>query len=109
MAYSSGRKLRVLASGHSWSGIAQTEDIMLSMMRYTGLVGVDRDKMEVTVRAGTKLSDLNGILDREGLAMITMPTITDQSIAGAISTGTLPLHLRDLMSVCRGRSWYHWG
>ena len=87
-AYRSGRKLRVLASGHSWSEIAQTDDIMLSTMNYTGLVAVDREKMLVTVRAGTKLSDLNTILDREGLAMATMPTITDQSIAGAISTGT---------------------
>lgn len=88
MAYRSGRKLRVLASGHSWSEIAQTDDIMLSTMSYTGLVGLDREKMLVTVRAGTKLSDLNAILDREGLAMVTMPAITDQSIAGAISTGT---------------------
>ncbi|KAL5475496.1 hypothetical protein EMCRGX_G025317 [Ephydatia muelleri] len=87
-AYRSGRKLRVLASGHSWSEIAQTDDIMLSTMNYTGLVAVDRERMLVTVRAGTKLSDLNTILDREGLAMATMPTITDQSIAGAISTGT---------------------
>lgn len=88
MAYTSGRKLRVLGSGHSWSGIAQTEDIMVSLMNYTGLVRLDREKMTVTVRGGTKLSELNVLLDKEGLAMIIMPTITDQSIAGAIATGT---------------------
>ena len=94
MAHSSGRKLRVLASGHSWSEIAQTEDIMVSTMNYSGLVGVDKARMLVTVKAGTKLSDLNSLLDAEGLAMTTMPTITDQSIAGAISTGTYIMHTR---------------
>ena len=55
-AYSTGRKIRVLASGHSWSEIAQTDDILMLLHKYRGLVSFDMDNMEVTVKAGTKLS-----------------------------------------------------
>ena len=52
-AYDNNRKVRVLADGHSWSEIAQSEDILISLHKYSGLVGdIDKDNMEVTVRAG---------------------------------------------------------
>ena len=52
-----------------------------------GIVSVDREKMEVTVRAGTTLSELNVLLEEYGLAMRILGSISDQTVAGAISTG----------------------
>ena len=43
--------------------------------------------MEVTVRAGTTLNQLNRFLNDQGLAMKNLGSISDQSVAGAISTG----------------------
>ena len=87
-AQQQNRKVRVLADGHSWSEIAQTEDIMISLAKYTGLVhDVDETTMEATFRAGTPLREMNLALDMEGYAMIQLGAVSSQSIAGAISTG----------------------
>ena len=50
-------------------------------------VELDRDEMEVTVRAGTTLNQLNRFLNDQGLAMKNLGSISDQSVSGAISTG----------------------
>ena len=86
-AYTNKKNVRVLAAGHSWSEIAQTQDIMLSLHNYSGLVNVDKESLLVTVKAGTKLMKLSELLEKEGLAMINLGTVAYQSIAGAISTG----------------------
>ena len=52
-----------------------------------GIVSVDQEKMEVTVRAGTTLSELNVLLEEHGLAMRILGSISEQTVAGAISTG----------------------
>ena len=86
------RKIRVLGDGHSWSEIAQTEDIMISLANYTGVVRMPRDidhtgAVHVTVKAGTPLNEISEFLDGIGLAMINLGSVAGQSIAGAISTG----------------------
>ena len=87
-ANQNGRKVRVLGDGHSWSEIAQTQDIMISLIDYQGLVGqVDADNMEATFKAGTPLRTISETLDAEGYAMIQLGSVAGQSIAGAISTG----------------------
>ena len=84
-AYKNNRKIRVVADGHSWSHIAQTEDIMVSLTNYRGIVNVDG--LTVTVRAGTPLEEISEELDKLGLGMINLGSVAGQSIAGAISTG----------------------
>ena len=86
-AHNQKQSIRVLAAGHSWSEIAQTQDVMLSLHNYSGLVKVDKERLLVTVKAGTKLGHLSELLDKEGLAMINLGSVAYQSIAGAISTG----------------------
>ncbi len=82
-----GRKVRVVAAGHSWSEIAQTQDIMISLHKYTGIVEVDKENLKVTVKAGTSLRSISEFLDKEGLAMINLGSVAAQSLGGAISTG----------------------
>ena len=84
-AYQNNRKIRVVADGHSWSHIAQTQDIMVSLTNYRGIVSVD--EQTVTVRAGTPLEEISQELDKLGLGMINLGSVAGQSIAGAISTG----------------------
>ena len=33
-----GQKVRVVGSGHSWSSVAESEDILISLWNYTGIV-----------------------------------------------------------------------
>ena len=84
-----GGKLRVVAAGHSWSEIATTQDVMISLHKYSGIIEVDEHKLLATVKAGTILRNLSLELDKKGLAMINLGSVADQSLAGAISTGEL--------------------
>ncbi|GGG72900.1 D-arabinono-1,4-lactone oxidase [Paenibacillus radicis (ex Gao et al. 2016)] len=83
-----GRTLRVVGSGHSFTPIAASDDILLSLDRMQGLVSVDLDAAVATVWGGTKLRLLGELLFEQGLAQENLGDIDVQSIAGAISTGT---------------------
>lgn len=87
-AIENGQHVRVLGSGHSRSDIALSDDIMISLHRYNGVVDLDKQSKQVTVEGGMKLSELVSFLDKNGLALSNLPAITEQSIAGAISTAT---------------------
>lgn len=83
-----GRRLRVVGSGHSFTAIAASEDVLLSLDLMQGIVSVDPEAGTATVWAGTKLKALGELLHAEGLAQENLGDIDVQSIAGAISTGT---------------------
>ena len=82
------QKVRVIGSGHSFTPLSQTEDYLISLDHYRGIISVDQARKQVTVRAGTKLCELCIQLKEHGLALENMGDINVQSIAGAISTGT---------------------
>lgn len=84
----STRTLRVAGSGHSFPPVVPSEDVLLSLENYTGIVDVDTDALQATVRAGTPLGELNRALADHGLAMENLGDIDKQAIAGALSTGT---------------------
>lgn len=81
-------KIRVVGSAHSFTSLCVTNDIMISLDKYQGLLHVDREKCQATVKAGTKLNLLGELLFQEGMAMENMGDVDVQSIAGTISTGT---------------------
>ncbi|MFC6285715.1 D-arabinono-1,4-lactone oxidase [Nocardioides sp. GCM10027113] len=83
-----GTPVKMVGTGHSFTGIARPEHTLLSPRRLTGLVAVDRDAMTATVRAGTPLHVLNAELEAHGLSLHNMGDIAEQTVAGAISTGT---------------------
>lgn len=78
--------VRAVGSGHSWSGLVPTDDTILSLRRFKGLM--ENEGQLVRFGAGTKLSSLGPILDDLGLAMPNMPDIDEQTLAGAFATGT---------------------
>ena len=62
-------------SGLSLSPLAVSEEVTLSLHKFCGLVSVDLQTKQVTVKAGTTLEELNAILDDHGLALGTSLTI----------------------------------
>lgn len=81
-----GHRVKAVGSGHSFTAIAVADDRRLLLHRLGGLVAVDGDL--VTVQAGMPLHRLNRILAEHGLAMPNLGDIDQQTVAGAISTGT---------------------
>lgn len=80
--------VKMPGTGHSFTGIAAPEGIMLSPAQLSGIVAVDRDAMTVTALAGTPLQVLNASLETLGLSLYNMGDIAQQTVAGATSTGT---------------------
>lgn len=82
------KKVRVIGSGHSFTALCVTYHFLISLDKFQGLLSTNNENLQVTVKAGTKLNNLNEILALEGLALPNMGDINVQSVAGAISTGT---------------------
>lgn len=81
-----GLRVRMAGTGHSFTGVALTDGIMLLPHALTGVQEAGKDR--VRAAAGTPLRALNEELDRRGLALANMGDITEQTVAGAIQTGT---------------------
>jgi L-gulonolactone oxidase len=81
-----GLRVRMAGAGHSFTGAAITDGLLLRPDRLTGIVAITGDT--VTVRAGTRLHALSGLLAAHGLALENLGDIDVQTVAGAISTGT---------------------
>lgn len=80
--------IRVIGSGHSFTGLVGTNGILISLDNYQGAESVDKQSKQAIVLAGTKLKMLGEILLSNGLGQVNMGDIDVQSIAGATSTGT---------------------
>ncbi len=87
-AREAGRTVKMVGTGHSFTGIATPGDTMLRPDRLSGIVSLDREAMTVTAYAGTELKVLNSELERLGLSLHNMGDIAEQTAAGAVSTGT---------------------
>ncbi|QTE29813.1 D-arabinono-1,4-lactone oxidase [Pengzhenrongella sicca] len=90
-AGAAGRRLRVVGAGHSFTGAAVTDGVMVRLDRLAGVgpVATAADgTTTVTVGAGIRLGALNRTLAARGLALPNLGDIDRQSVAGAICTGT---------------------
>jgi FAD-linked oxidoreductase len=83
-----GLTVRMTGSGHSFTPVAVTTGVMLRPGGLRAIRAVDEAAGEVTVEAGCLLRDLNEHLDGRGLALANMGDIQEQTVAGAIQTGT---------------------
>lgn len=90
VAGASARGLRVKAvgAGHSFTDIAATTGVQVSLDRLSGFTSIDLERRRARVLGGTPLHVLNPALAGIGLALPNLGDIDRQSIAGAISTGT---------------------
>ena len=65
LARKKGRKIRVVGSGHSFTPLVQTEEVLVSLDELKGIVNIDEEKMVAEVWAGTKLYDLGSYLRKK--------------------------------------------
>ena len=80
--------IRPVGAGHSFSPLVPTDGQIVSLARLSGLVSHDPDRLRATFQAGTQMSAMGAPLHEVGQALINMPDIDEQVIAGAIATGT---------------------
>jgi FAD-linked oxidoreductase len=86
-AIASGRRVRPIGSGHSFTGIGRPEEVQLVCDELSGVESVTDDGL-VTVGAGTPLHRLNAELARRGWSLTNLGDIDRQTVAGAVATGT---------------------
>jgi L-gulonolactone oxidase len=84
----SGLRVRAAGAGHSFSDIACSDGLLVSLERLTGIVDIDRASGLVRVQAGITIRDLSRRLIAHGLALENLGDIDVQTVAGAISTAT---------------------
>lgn len=82
----SAKSLRLFGSGHSFNNGVVSEDTLVSLDCYSGLVESDLGQDQITVRAGTRVRDCVRLLAEEGLAFQALPSHDAQSIGGILST-----------------------
>jgi FAD-linked oxidoreductase len=87
-AVADGLRVKPVGTGHSFTTTAATDGVLIRPDRLVGVREVDREAGTVTVAAGTSLRQLNETLSAHGLSLANMGDIMEQTVAGAISTGT---------------------
>ncbi|MFI5959995.1 D-arabinono-1,4-lactone oxidase [Cryptosporangium sp. NPDC051539] len=83
-----GLRVKPIGAGHSFTSIAATDGVQISLDALSGVVSADAASGLVTLRGGTRLRDIPRLLAPYRLAMTNLGDIDSQSISGAISTGT---------------------
>jgi len=87
-AAASGTRVKVIGSGHSFTGIGVPVDAQLRLDHLAEPVSLDPETGLATVQAGLPLHRLNRWLEANGRAMTNLGDIEVQTISGATSTGT---------------------
>ncbi|GAA2399143.1 D-arabinono-1,4-lactone oxidase [Streptomyces glaucosporus] len=83
-----GLTVKAAGTGHSFTPVAVTGGMLIRPDRLTGIRRIDREAGTVSVAAGTPLKRLNEALAAEGLSLANMGDIMEQTVSGALSTGT---------------------
>ena len=81
-------RVKVVGSGHSFTGIAVPDEVMIDLTWMNRVMNVDHTSGVITVQAGIVLSDLNSYLESHQLSMPNLGDVTYQTLAGAVSTST---------------------
>lgn len=81
-------KIRPVGSGHSFSALVPTNDTLLSLGHFSGLLAHDAQTLQAEFGAGTPMSSMGAPLRDVGQALINMADTDYQTLAGAIATST---------------------
>ncbi|KAI0886240.1 L-gulonolactone/D-arabinono-1,4-lactone oxidase [Annulohypoxylon maeteangense] len=94
LAHTCRRRITTTGCGHSPSSLTCTSSWLVNLDKYNRILSVDTEKGIVVMQSGIRLYALCEELEKHGLAMPNLGSINEQSIAGAISTGTHGSSLR---------------
>ena len=82
------RRIAVVGCGHSPSDLTLTSSWIVNLDNLCEIVNLDQKAQRITVQAGIRLRALNNAANSNGLTIPNLGSIDEQSLAGAISTGT---------------------
>lgn len=84
------QKIRVIGAGHSFTALVCSDATLLSLDHIAGIASTDAGLCQSSIYAGTRLFDLDQLLQQQSInqALINQGDIDQQSLAGAVSTGT---------------------
>jgi D-arabinono-1,4-lactone oxidase len=78
----------MVGAGHSPSDIHCTGDWMVNLDALDRVLSHDLDTRRITIQAGMRLEKYIEELEKRGWCMDNLGSISEQSVAGAIATGT---------------------
>ncbi len=84
----SHNRVKVLGTRHSFNGIADSTDHLISLHHLDRVLSVDRDRRTVTVEAGITYGNLCKYLNDIGLAIHNIASLPHISVGGACATAT---------------------
>ncbi|MBX9790664.1 MAG: FAD-binding protein [Pirellulales bacterium] len=87
-ASANDRTVRVTGTGHSFTPLCATDDVLLSLDDLQGLIAIDPVASTATLWAGTKIARATELLLAAGWSLENQGDVDVQSLAGAVSTGT---------------------
>lgn len=88
LARREGKVVRAVGVGHSPSDLACTNGFMLRTTKMNRVLEVNAEKRYVVAQGGITLHELHIELAKSNLAMMNVGSISDQTLAGIITTAT---------------------
>ena len=96
MAEADNVRLRAIGSGHSFSDVAITDGYLVDISRLCRILKLDKSRLKdpdssdtlVYVEGGITIQEFNKKMEDQDLCVLNMGGIDEQTLAGAISTGT---------------------
>jgi alditol oxidase len=82
------RRVKALGSRHSFNGIADCAEDLISLARLETMWELDRERRTVTIDGGAKYGEVCRDLHRSGFALPNMASLPHISVAGAGATAT---------------------
>ncbi|MDP4547934.1 D-arabinono-1,4-lactone oxidase [Marinobacter sp. MDS2] len=80
--------IRPVGSGHSFSPLVPTNDVLVSLARLNGVLDHDDEQCRARIATGTLLGQLGQPLEAINQALFNMPDIDQQSLGGLLATAT---------------------
>ena len=81
-------KVRVVGTRHSFNGIADSAENLLSLARLERKLLIDKERQTVTVDGGMRYGDFCQALDDAGYALPNLASLPHISVVGACATAT---------------------
>ncbi len=81
-------EVRPVGAGHSFSPLVPTDGHIVVLDQLSGMLEHDAQNLRATFAAGTRLGDMGAPLQQAGQAMLNLPDIDRQTLAGATATAT---------------------
>ena len=81
-------KIKAVGSRHSFSAVADSPGVQVSLEHLNRVVALDRERGTVTIEAGMRYAELGPALHAEGFSLHNTASLPHITVAGAVATAT---------------------